>query len=183
MSYTNRPPPAYQEYATDILANRSYRTMSLSEKGLWDQMRKECWVNGSIPSQPDNLAKYLGLPLADVKGALTANVQSWFYDDGETFVCPELEAYRNKLEGRRRSMAEGGARGGRKTQAKLKDSRQAPLEANSKALSRSERNRIGEKREELIKEEVLSPDQLQWVEDYDSGDKGSDHYSQQSNGY
>lgn len=183
MSHNNRPPPAYQEYASDVLASRSYRMMSLAERGLWDQMRKECWVNRSIPSQPEKLAKYLGLPLADVEGALTTNVQSCFDDDGEAFVCPELEDYRKKLEEKRRSMAEGGARGGKKTQAKYKNSRQAPLEANSEALRRSELNRIGGKGEELINKEVLSPDNMQWVNDYERGDRGSDRYSQQSNGY
>ena len=55
-----RPAPAYQEYASDILANRSYRAMTLAERGLWDTIRKECWVNGSVSSSKPELAKYLG---------------------------------------------------------------------------------------------------------------------------
>ena len=58
---TNRAAPAYQEYASDILANRSYRAMTLAERGLWDTIRKECWVNGSVPSSKPELAKYLGV--------------------------------------------------------------------------------------------------------------------------
>ena len=32
---SDRPAPAYQEFASDILANRSFRAMSLAERGLW----------------------------------------------------------------------------------------------------------------------------------------------------
>lgn len=183
MSHTNRPPPAYQEYATDILASRSYRMMSLSEKGLWDQMRKECWANGSIPSQPSELAKYLGLPLTDVEAALTKNVRSWFEDDGETIVSPELEAYRVKLEESRRNMAAGGAKGGRRTQAKRKGTLQSSLESQLKPLNRVELNRNEQRGEELSKEVLSTSELQQWVDDYDGAGDGSNRYSQQSNGY
>ena len=75
---TNRAAPAYQEYASDILANRSYRAMTLAERGLWDTIRKECWVNGCVPSSLPELAKYLGLDLNEVTKLMNPNVMIWF---------------------------------------------------------------------------------------------------------
>jgi hypothetical protein len=112
----NRPAPAYQEYASDILANRSYRAMTLAERGLWDTIRKECWVNGSVPSSKTELAKYLGLPPDKINELFTPNLMKWFKQLGSDLVCPELDAYRLVLEGRSQSMSIGGGNGGRKTQ-------------------------------------------------------------------
>jgi hypothetical protein len=61
-----REPPAFQEYPASILAERNFRLMSLPERGLLFTIRLECWVNGSVPSLPDELAKYLGLNPTDV---------------------------------------------------------------------------------------------------------------------
>jgi len=54
-----RPAPAYQEYAADLLADQRYRLMTLAERGLWDTLRKECWVNNKVPSSLPVLAKLL----------------------------------------------------------------------------------------------------------------------------
>lgn len=42
-------PPAYQEYAADMLSNRHFRMMTLQQRGLLYTLRLECWVNGSVP--------------------------------------------------------------------------------------------------------------------------------------
>ena len=60
-----RPAPAYQEYASDMLANAKYRMMSFSERGLLDTRRKECWVNHKIPKDPENLGRYLGFEIKE----------------------------------------------------------------------------------------------------------------------
>ena len=57
MNSQNRPPPAFQEYASDTLANIEFRLLSLPERGLRATMRLECWVNVYVPANPQELAK------------------------------------------------------------------------------------------------------------------------------
>ena len=56
----NRKPPAYQEYASNMLANISFRSMDLAQRGLLYTMRLECWANESLPSNVDTLSNVLG---------------------------------------------------------------------------------------------------------------------------
>ena len=117
---SKRPAPAYQEYASDILANAQYRMMSLSERGLLDTMRKECWVNGRIPANPNDLAMYLKFDKSEVELCLSKRVLSFFKRLEEDLVCPELDQYREMLAERHRKTSEGGRKGGQKTQHRHK---------------------------------------------------------------
>ena len=56
-----RPAPAFQEYASDLLAKREFRMMTLAERGLLMTMRLECWVNKSVPSSKSELALMFGV--------------------------------------------------------------------------------------------------------------------------
>lgn len=127
--------PAYLEYASDMLANRNYRTMSLPERGLLDTLRRECWVSGSVPAYPPDMARVLGFAAAEIEAAYTPRVQAFFELSGGDLVAPDLERYRAELAGRKARMAEGGRIGGRKTQRNRpkSDSDQAPLEATLQA--------------------------------------------------
>ena len=87
----NRKPPAFQEYAATILSSKAFRGMNLSQRGLLFTMRLECWVNQSVPSLSNGLAKYLGLSHQDVSDALSADVISFFNESDSSYVCPELE--------------------------------------------------------------------------------------------
>ena len=52
--------PAYQEYASTMLADISFRSMNLEERGLLYTLRLECWANGSLPSDITTLSIVLG---------------------------------------------------------------------------------------------------------------------------
>lgn len=142
--------PAYQEYASDMLANRSYRAMSLPERGLMDTLRRECWVSGSVPAYLPDMARVLGFTAAEIEAAYTSRVQAFFELSGGDLVASDLERYRAELAGRKARMAEGGRIGGRKTQqrnrpksdqASLEGTLEASLEAKLKPLRGVERNR------------------------------------------
>lgn len=148
----SRNPPAYQEYASDVLANLSWRMMTFAERGLLDTLRKECWVNKTIPSDPEKLSRLLCKDLNDIKIAMTPMVLESFQEYGGWLICPELEAYRAHLEKRHLKLSEGGSRGGKKTQKLAKKSReesslnseddtQATLQGRLKPLRREEENR------------------------------------------
>lgn len=168
---TKRNLPAYLEYASDLLANINYRLMTLPERGLWETMRKECWVNSKIPSKVDDLAKILNFPVDLVKSSLTDRVTSFFSESNGFFSCPELDNHKAGQLNKRDAMAHGGAKGGRKTQQDIRETK-GSLEGTLKPLNRNEMNRTDmnrdeEKRIESPRSEEMSPENQEWVEAFE----------------
>lgn len=178
-----RPAPAYQEYASDMLANAKYRMMSLPERGLLDTMRKECWVNHRIPKDPVNLARYLGFELKEINQNLSEKVLSFFREVDDEFICPELEDYRQNQQERERKMSEGGRRGGKNTQDRIK-SVKGTLEATIKPLRRDEMNRNELNRDELrlLRSEVTNIEIDPWVMEYENTPAAGISYLKASRG-
>jgi uncharacterized protein YdaU (DUF1376 family) len=162
-----RPPPSYQEYASDLLANRHYMLMSLSEHGLFDVMRKQCWVNKSVPIDKEDMAKIIGCKVSEVEANLSPHVLHFFIEKDGEYVCPELDDYRYNLEERHRRISEGGKKGGEITQAKNK----GRLRGNLKALRRDEKSgddlngREIESLENDVNENSLSDDAQKFVDE------------------
>ncbi len=169
---TKRDLPAYLEYASDLLANINYRLMDLSERGLWDTMRKECWVNNKIPAKADQLAKILNLPVDVVINNLTDRVRSFFSEKDGFFYCTELDNYKAMTLNRRDAMALGGSKGGRKTQQDIREVK-GTLEAELKPLNRDEMNRDEKKRRESPGSGNLTPEQQEWIDDYEAKENES----------
>lgn len=181
---SKRPAPAYQEYASDILANRSYRAMSMAERGLWDTIRKECWVNGSVPSSLPILAKYLGIDANYLKELLTPNLLKWFNLTNEDITSPEIDAYRLMIELQRQGMSVGGRNGGRKTQENRRKKDQPTLEGRVKPLSRDEMNGEELNSKESSKEVINIQDHKAWIDDFNKTTSPSSNlYLKQSKGY
>lgn len=181
---SDRPAPAYQEYASDILANRSYRAMTLAERGLWDTIRKECWVNGCVPSSLPELAKYLGLDLNEVTKLMNPNVMIWFKVNNADLTCPEIDAYRSTIEKRRQSMVDGGRNGGRKAQENRRQIDQATIEGSLKPLRRDEMRRAELNRKESSKEKLNMSEHKAWIDDFNQAKQPSNNsYLMQSKGY
>jgi len=103
--------PAFQLYASDTIADKQYRLMSLEERGLLLSLLCECWVNRSVPAEPDALGKWLGFQSGEVKAALTSRVASFFSTSNGELINPKLERYRKELEERRKKMSIGGKKG------------------------------------------------------------------------
>jgi hypothetical protein len=177
MNKNKRPPPAFQEYASDNLANMQFRLMSLEERGLWATLRFECWVNKSIPANTQELSTLLNLNASLVERSLTNRVLSFFVFVGNYMVCPELEKYREACEIRTQALSDGGRNGGRKTQSKnklnksnesssdkayLESSLEAPPQAKIKPLRRNE-----ESREELSMKNSNNNEIDDWIDEYE----------------
>jgi hypothetical protein len=118
----NRRPPAYQEYAADVLASIEYRVMTLAQRGLFDTMRRECWVNRRLPGRHDLLAKVLSVTEQEIDDHLPAVMFHFEESDGYIF-CPELEDYRKHLAELDARKKEGGRRGAAITNKKKKDAK------------------------------------------------------------
>lgn len=117
----NRPPPAYQEYAADLLSSRHFKRMSLEERGLYLTMKLECWVNGSCTANLSDLALDLNLDIQQLTNCLTELVKSFFMVFPDKFVMKELEDYRLYLATRRAQQSEGGKRGAEKRKRNAQD--------------------------------------------------------------
>jgi hypothetical protein len=174
-SLKKRNPPAYQEYASDWLANRNWRLMSLGERGLLDTLRKECWVNRSIPSNVVEIVKIFNLQEDEVSKCLTPRVLGFFSAVGDSLICPELEIYRENLNEQKLNMSKGGSSGGKATQRKRREEKEmleASLEGMVKPLSKDEM-----RKEELSTGEVYqsgsslttqnSQDHKEWLDDWE----------------
>lgn len=161
--------PAYLEYAADILANTQYRLMSVSEKGLWDLMRKECWVNHSLPSDTASLSKILSIPSQELEVLLTERVLHFFVIEDGLIFSPELENYRTSVLHRRELQAKGGSRGGLKTQKSIRDDK-GNLEGELKVLNREEMQREEEtRRESSVKDQAQDEENTEWLQEYEKG--------------
>ncbi|MGM0571880.1 MAG: hypothetical protein ACQET2_14265 [Pseudomonadota bacterium] len=117
MSHEPRDPPAYQEYAANMLSDLAFRMMSPAERGLLYTMKLECWKNKLLPADWRTLASILNFPPEIVEDALPA-VMAFFQEDAGMLVCPELENYREELMDRRRKLSEGGRNGAKKTNSR-----------------------------------------------------------------
>jgi hypothetical protein len=166
--------------------------MSMAQRGLWDTLRKECWVNGSVPSEKSLLAKFLGIGYAELESLLTQDVLGWFVINGTEMRCKELDLYRELLQERKQGQIDGGKKGGLKTQEKNRASvglkydekNVANLEGDLKVLIGDERRRDEMRGGESSVKTTLSKEQQEWVNDYDTAVSPWDSdYRRASKGY
>ena len=113
----NRTAPAYQEYAANMMSRLEYRTLTLAQRGLLYSMRLECWVNQFLPESAEVLARILGFDPAEVAAELPY-VMTFFEVENGRITSPDLEAYRQRVEGIRERQAQGGKAGAAKTNAR-----------------------------------------------------------------
>ena len=164
----NRKPPAFQEYAATILSSKAFRVMNLSQRGLLFTMRLECWANQSIPSLSNELAKYLGFSHSEVSDALSAEVISYFNDSGNSYVCPELEDYRQHLNDQKEKQRAGGKKGAAITNKKWKEIESAIPQVTCDSLVQF--NSVQLSSEQSLESEKINNE---FVREYDRASNGS----------
>ncbi|WP_334187443.1 hypothetical protein [Noviherbaspirillum sp.] len=103
-----RKAPAYQEYASDRLANKEFRMMSLEERGLLFTLELELWHNVNLPADEASLSKLLGLDPITLAAAFSAPVRSFLRIQDQQITCPELDRQRDEQAFRRQRQSEGG---------------------------------------------------------------------------
>lgn len=105
------PLPWFRMFAANYLADRNFRTISLEERGLVLSMLLECWASIDIPKKPDELSQILGVPVDQVKRALTFKALSFFEERGDSYHSSFLDDQRNKFLEVRKARKEGGQKG------------------------------------------------------------------------
>lgn len=156
--------PAFQFYASDTMADKRYRSMSLEERGLLLSILCECWVNHAVPADAAGLGKWLGFSDVTVKAALTGRVLSFFESKSGELKSAELERYRKELLERRERMSQGGKKGAQTKWRSRQDGDGHPIGVSMgsrEEMSRGEKSRG----ESLLKGNTPIDDS--WIEDYD----------------
>lgn len=160
-----RKPPAYLEYAATILSVREFRCMTMEERGLLYSIKLECWLNNSVPSNHEELAKYLGISVEQVNRALTDNVKSFLKDIGNSYECIDIEIYRHQLNARREKQSKGGKKGAKTTNDKRSNiSADSQLSRQVTNESLINTNQFNTNQNQSLDEDVNSA----WVKEYES---------------
>ncbi len=181
MQEITKTAPAFQFYASDTMADKRYRSMSLEERGLLISILCECWVNRSVPSDPQSIGKWLGFGKELIEAALTQRVLSFFKVNESEITSPELERYRTELEERREKMSQGGKKGAKgKWNPSNGDSHPInPLDGASMGSrvekSRDEKNGRERRRgEPRYKGDLSDSDNEQWITQYQNYSQSAD---------
>ena len=92
-------------YAGDYLASSRVQLLTLEEEGAYIRLICHCWNAGSIPKEPEQIARLIG------KGAsttLATNVATMFTPKGKVLVHDRLEKYRDERQKWIEKSREGG---------------------------------------------------------------------------
>lgn len=103
--------PYFPLYAANFIASKPFRLMTIEERGLWITMQLECWVNGSVPADQKELAKYLGCSIEEIQRSFTQKQYSFLEKIGDELKSPELEEQRKEFMERREQQRLGGIKG------------------------------------------------------------------------
>lgn len=168
-----RKPPAFQCYASNLIADKYYRLMQPIERAIWASIYLECWVNERLPANPVDLSKWLGFSLKEVEDGLTNNVMNFFKVENGLIFCPELEDYRAELSVKRSKQSIGGKEGAKRKKEK------AILSLEGKPLGRplgslDKTNLVKSNLNKSINNE-LSEEQSHWVIDYETSPDNSNY--------
>ena len=161
--------PAFQFYASDMMADWRWRCMSLAERGLLISMYTECWVNGSVPSNLNELSGVLGFQESELQHLLTARVMAFFVVDNAEMTAPIIDKCKNTYLENRRKKANAGRKGGQTTQSKLREMHQS--NSSNKGSSDAKAHRVEMSGVEESKSESIENNiDDEFVNDYDEND-------------
>lgn len=167
-----KPAPAFQCYASNIIAKKEYRLMSLAERGLLTSIYYECWPNKCVPADHNELAKYLHVDVSEIKACLTQRVLSFIEIRGGNIFSPEFEEYRAVLLERNRKKSEGGKKGANIRRDKAisglnivqnKGKPEAPLSKSKPKQTNQDQSAADD----------MPAEQDPWVDDYERASRGS----------
>lgn len=183
----NRKPPAYQEYASELLANKNFRLMGLAERGLLYTLKLECWANMLTPSKKEELAKYLGITLRELSDAFTTRVETFIEISGDDLRMPEIDDYRKHLVDRREKQSKGGKVGAKITNKKLSKNsasitnhtieethvtRTANLSSNPRLTRQGGNESLVEFNKAKPRKAESVNNHIAWIDDYDKASNG-----------
>lgn len=88
--------PAFQFYAKDFLTDSNVIVMSLAERGAYITLICSCWLEGTLPSDVNRLARLCGCPLSAFRKIWPALAPCFRRRGTDRLVHPRLERERQK---------------------------------------------------------------------------------------
>ena len=169
-----KPVPYFPLFAANILASKPFKMMTIEERGLWITIQMECWVNGSVPSDLKDLAKYLGVGHDEVQRAFTQKQHSFLQKVGGEIKSPDLEVQRKEFMDRREKQRIGGIQGAEKKRQKQAKEVQA-IQGQPQGIPEGQPkgsldyiNSNSFKSNQLVGSEAIDAKNKPWVEVYDN---------------
>ena len=107
----DRTLPYYKWFWQDWRANRKIQRMSYIERGLYRELLDECWVEGAIPNDVNELADICGCPQQVMADAWQVLSSCFVLIDG-VLVNEKLHSLRTEKDVERLKKAENGKKGG-----------------------------------------------------------------------
>ena len=105
--------PAFQFYAGDYLSSSRVTLLTLEEEGAYIRLLCHCWLHGSIPNDPEMIARLIGKGCSTTLASKVANM---FTQRGEVLVSEKMEGVRQA----RQEWIEKCKKGGRASAEKRK---------------------------------------------------------------
>jgi hypothetical protein len=157
----------------------------MEERGLWITIQMECWVNGAVPSDLNELAKYLGITPNEIHRSFSQAQMSFLKKEGNELISPELEDQRKEYLERREKQRIGGIDGAKKKKAKqeaerLENEPSLPEGQPTGSLIQLKSNSV--KSNQLTRKDVMSDGGKSWVEEYERAPDAAEMYLKASRG-
>lgn len=111
MSRLDEPLPYYKWLWRDYRANRKVQNMNYIERGLYRELLDECWAEGSIPDDVEELAEICGCP-ADVMANAWPKLSKCFLLSDGVWINEKLDSLRTASDSARVARANSGKKGG-----------------------------------------------------------------------
>jgi hypothetical protein len=168
-----KPVPYYPLFAANLIASKPFRLMTLEERGLWITIQMECWVNGAVPSNLDELAKYLGVTSDEVHRCFTKTQMSFLVKEEGQFKSPELEAQRKEYLERREKQRIGGIDGARRKKAKQEVAMkigipEGPPEGSLSYINSNQLKSSSLMSNQLVERRFSTKEIEDWIDDYEN---------------
>ena len=111
MAKTQRPLGYYKWFWQDYRADRNVQRMDYIARGLYRELLDECWVEGSLPNEPESLAELCDCPVDVLANAWQVLSKCFDLVDGR-LVSPVIESLRTEQDALRVKRQESGRLGG-----------------------------------------------------------------------
>lgn len=170
-----KPVPYYPLFAANLIASKPFRLMSLEERGLWITIQMECWVNGAVPSNLGELAKYLGVASDEVNRCFTKVQMSFLIEEDELLKSPELEEQRKEYLERREKQRIGGIDGAKRKKAKQETEKslgtpEGQPKGSLSYINSSQLNSNSVTSNQLSGEKLRIQELKEWVDNYENAE-------------
>jgi len=108
--------PAFQFYPGDWLGSQRVSLLTLEEEGAYLRLLASCWQHGSIPSDPDKIARLIGKGASTTLATTLATMFQPHPCESASLVHDRLERERDKQDAWAEKSREGGRKSAEKRQ-------------------------------------------------------------------